>query len=88
MPIFDEWGVYTWPSGSKIDSNQSMEKNDNNDHGSSDRPTFIENCVMQLQLECRSGDYSWLTDIPQGDSKNTGVHAYIHHWSVPTYEDK
>ena len=56
IPVFDECGAQIRPIGSKIHGNQSMEENDNDDHGSSDRPTFIDNCVMLLRLGYHSED--------------------------------
>ncbi len=46
LPIFDECRVRKWPIGSKIDSNQSIEENDNHNQGLLDLPTFIDNCAI------------------------------------------
>ncbi len=33
-----------------------MEENDNHNQASSNLPTFIDDCAIQLQLGCQSGD--------------------------------
>lgn len=37
--------------GSKIGGNQSMEQNDDDDQGSSDQPTVIEDCAIYFSSD-------------------------------------
>ncbi len=50
LAIFDEYEAYKWPLGSKIDSNQSMKENNDDNQGSSAWPVFVDDCATRVSL--------------------------------------